>query len=87
MGRPKASEQAQLQKQVQADAAVRNQVEGKFGVGKRRFSLGRVMAKLAPTAETVIAVTVLVMNLEQLLRQLLCVFLGVVFLQGVFPFN
>jgi hypothetical protein len=87
LGRPKACEQAQAQKQAQADAAVRNQVEGKFGVGKRRFSLGRVMAKLASTAETAIAVTFLVMNLEQLLRQLLFVFLGIVLRPGVFQLN
>jgi transposase, IS5 family len=43
-------------------------MEGKFGVGKRRFSLARVMAKLAPTAETAIAITFLVMNLEQLFQ-------------------
>lgn len=78
LGRPKQSEQAEIQKQVQADAAIRNQVEGKFGVGKRRFSLARVMAKLAPTAETTIAVTFLVMNLGQLLRQFLFVFFAVV---------
>ena len=87
LGRPKQSEQVQLQKQAQADAAIRNQVEGKFGVSKRRFSLARVMEKLAPTAETAIAVTFLVMNLEQLLRQLLFVFFGVVLSQGGFQFN
>ncbi len=87
LGRPKQSEQAQLQKQAQADAAIRNQVEGKFGVGKRRFSLARVMAKLASTAETAIAMTFLVMNLEQLLRQLLFVFFAVVFPQKVFQFS
>jgi len=87
LGRPKQSEQAQLRKQAQADAAIRNQVEGKFGVGKRRFSLARVMAKLAPTAETAIAVTFLVMNLEQVLRHLLCVFFAVVRFQGMFPFH
>ncbi len=87
LGRPKQSEQAQLQKQAQADAAIRNQVEGKFGVGKRRFSLARVMAKLAPTAQTAIAMTFLVMNLEQLLRQLLFVFFAVALPQEVFQFN
>lgn len=87
LGKPKADEQAQVQKQIQADAAVRNQVEGKFGVGKRRFSLARVMAKLAPTAETAIAVTFLVMNLEQLLRQFFVVFLAVACPQGLLSLN
>lgn len=87
LGRPKQSEQADIQKQAQADAAIRNQVEGKFGVGKRRFSLARVMAKLAPTAETTIAVTLLVMNLEQLLRQFLFVFFAVVLSERLRPLN
>jgi hypothetical protein len=83
LGKPKADEQAQVQKQVQADAALRNQVEGKFGVAKRRFSLARVTAKLAPTAQTAIAVTFLVMNLEQLLRQFFGVFFAVVLVGGM----
>jgi hypothetical protein len=56
-------------------------------MSKRRFSLARVIAKLAPTAETAIAMTFLVMNLEQLLRQLLFVFFAVVLPQKVFQFN
>lgn len=83
LGRPKFSEQAELHQQAQADAAIRNQVEGKLGVSKRRFSLARVMAKLAPTAETAIAVTFLVMNLEQLLRQFLFILFLVVLAQRV----
>jgi transposase, IS5 family len=65
LGRPVAAAPAANRKQAQADACVRHQIEGKFGQGKRRFSLARVMAKLAPTAETSIAITFLVMNLER----------------------
>ncbi len=65
LGRPAVEEKASIRKQAQADANIRNQIEGKFGQGKRRFSLARVMAKLAPTAETSIAITFLVMNLER----------------------
>ena len=68
LGRPKAAHKAALTRQAQADAAIRNGIEGKFGQGKRRFGWSRVMAKLAATAETSIAITVLVMNLEQRLR-------------------
>lgn len=42
-------------------------VEGKFGQGKRRFSLGRVMTKLAQTSEVSIVVAFIVMNLEKIL--------------------
>jgi len=45
-------------------------IEGKFGQAKRRFSLNRVMTKLANTSETAIAITFLVINLEALLKQL-----------------
>ncbi|NEQ48267.1 MAG: transposase [Leptolyngbya sp. SIOISBB] len=68
LGRPKAAEKTATTAQVKQDAAIRNGVEGKFGQAKRRFGLARVMAKLASTAATSIAVTVLVMNLEQRLR-------------------
>ena len=69
LGRPAKDKQAALRRQLREDEKIRNQIEGKFGQGKRRFSLARVMAKLAPTAETSIAVCFLVMNLERLLRQ------------------
>jgi hypothetical protein len=46
-------------------------IEGKFGQAKRRFSLARVMAKLAHTAGSAIAITFLVLNLERWLRLLL----------------
>lgn len=74
LGRPKASEKTATTAQAKQDAAIRNGVEGKLGQAKRRFGLARVMAKLANTAATSIAVTVLVMNLEQRLRAFL--FLG-----------
>jgi len=70
LGRPKKDdkEQAALRKQTLEDIGVRNQIEGKFGQGKRRFSLGLIKSKLAETAEASIAITFLVMNLEHLLR-------------------
>jgi hypothetical protein len=77
LGRPKAQAAADNRQQVLADATLRNQIEGKFGVGKRRFSLGRVMAKLASTSECAIAITFLVMNLERWLQWLLFVFFAI----------
>ncbi len=56
-------------KQAAADEAVRNHVEGKFGQGKRRFGLGRIMAKLASTSMAQISLSFLVMNLEEALRR------------------
>ncbi|HEY9298016.1 MAG TPA: transposase, partial [Phormidium sp.] len=57
-------------KQALEDEKIRNSIEGKFGQGKRRFSLNLVMAKLAHTSETAIAITFLVMNLSVILRQI-----------------
>jgi hypothetical protein len=48
------------------DERERVPIEGKFGQLKRRFSLARVMAKLAQTSETVIGIAFLVVNLEKI---------------------
>lgn len=71
LGRPPKHVSTAEKKQAREDEAVRNQVEGKFGEGKRRYGLGRVMAKLANTSAAQIALSFLVMNLEQALRLLL----------------
>lgn len=72
LGRPTAK--AQMQKAEKAlerlDARMRNAVEGKFGEGKRKYGLDRIYAKLKETAESMIAMQFLVMNLERKLRVL-----------------
>ena len=75
LGRPPATVSKEKKKQALEDERIRKTIEGKFGQGKRRFSLNRVMAKLDNTSETVIAITFLVMNLSTWLRQVFCVFL------------
>ena len=74
LGRPVSDDVVAIRKQTLEDAKIRNQIEGKFGQAKRRFSLNRVMTKLANTSETAIAITFLVMNLEALLKQLAFLF-------------
>jgi len=59
------------QKQVRQDELDRIPFEGKFGQGKRRFSLSKIMSKLDCTSETAISVVFLVMNLEKWLKSLL----------------
>jgi len=61
--------------QQRQDELERIPIEGKFGQGKRRFGLNRIMAKLSHTSETVIAITFIVMNLEKWLQKLFFVFL------------
>jgi hypothetical protein len=61
--------------QAHQDELDRIPIEGKFGQGKRRFGLGRLMTKLASTSETAIVLCFLVMNLEKWLAAIfLCLF-------------
>lgn len=57
-------------KMARDDEAARQPIEGIFGRGKRRWSLARIMAKLALTSATVIALVFLVMNLEAIILPL-----------------
>jgi IS5 family transposase len=75
LGRPPKHVSVADKKQATADEAIRNQVEGKFGQGKRRFGLGRIMAKLAGTSAAQISLSFLVMNLE---RALVRIFLSLI---------
>jgi len=73
LGRPPVDanalkEQKKLQHQDEVD---RIAVEGKFGQGKRRFSLARIMTKLAQTSEVSIMIAFMVMNLEKILTGIL----------------
>jgi len=76
LGRP--LEDAERLKAHQAicrqDEIDRIPIEGKFGQGKRRFTLARIMAKLVITSETVIMVSFMVMNLEKILNGIIFCF-------------
>jgi transposase InsO family protein len=52
------------------DGCERNAVEAKFGLTKRKFGLGRIMAKLPNTSKTVIAMGFFAANMERKLRLL-----------------
>ena len=84
LGRPPADKEIQKeQKRLERqDSRERNSVESKFGEGKRRYGMARIMAKLKETAESVICLQFLVINLEHRLRFLFCSFL-----QYLFRFN
>tara|TARA_B100001059_G_C17776989_1_gene551888 strand:- start:7 stop:1476 length:1470 start_codon:yes stop_codon:yes gene_type:complete len=55
-------EQKDIQRQ---DEAVRNAVEGRFGVAKRKYKLDRILTKIKGSSETLIALVFMVMNLEK----------------------
>ena len=57
-----------MKKQNLADEHARIPVEGKFGNAKRKGTLGRIMAKLRNTSESVIHIGIIVLNLDTWLR-------------------
>lgn len=48
------------------DNSERNEIEGKFGLGKRKYGLGLIMSKLAHTSESEISMQFFVMNVEMI---------------------
>jgi hypothetical protein len=80
LGRPPRDPEinAAHKQQLSADQRRRNEVEGCFGSGKRKYSLGLIMARLAKGAETSISMAFLVMCAEKI-RRLLRLFFVIIF--------
>jgi IS5 family transposase len=76
LGRPSKDEEKIMKQKAQeyADEGARNIVEGRFGIGKRRYGLDKIMAKLKGTSETVIALIFMVMNLDAVVHFLVSFF-------------
>lgn len=72
LGRPPKDPEinAAHKQQLSADQRRRNEVEGCFGSGKRKYSLELIMARLDKGAETSISMAFLVMCAEKILRLL-----------------
>ena len=68
------------------DLCDRNEVEGKFGEGKRKYGLNRILTKLKETSECVINIAFIVSNLNKRLRSLIKVILNFIF-QFIFDKN
>ena len=75
LGRVPEEEKKEIKKQAYQDSCERNEVEGRFGTGKRKYTLDRIMAKLRETSESMIILNLIVMNLDKRLRLLLRIFL------------
>ena len=73
LGRPPKEKELQkeIRKQTRQDELDRIPIEGKFGQAKRRFSLSKIMCKLAETSASAIAIAFLVLNLEKWLSAVL----------------
>lgn len=76
MGRPPKDPEinAAHNKQLSADQRRRNELDGCFGSGKRKYSLDLIMARLAKGAETLISMAFLVMCAEKIRRLLRLLF-------------
>ena len=71
LGRPVKTQAGRAQRREEAKKATeRNRIEGRFGVAKRAFSLDRIFAKTRATSENWIAMILMVMNLEKVLKDL-----------------
>jgi hypothetical protein len=68
LGRPSKLFDKQQKRQERQDAATRNAIEGKFGEGKTRYGLDRIMARLQHTSETVVSLVFLCINISRRLR-------------------
>ncbi len=75
LGRPKKNVSNEGKKEARENEKIRNRVEGKFGEGKRKYGLNKIMTKLPSTSMTVVSLIFLVMNLSYLYRQVLLIFL------------
>jgi len=73
LGKPSADETARKEQLLEEwrESGERGEIERDFGVGKRRYSLGQITAKLQATSESMIHLSVLSLNLWKKLRLLL----------------
>lgn len=90
LGRPKiendqnALELKKIKQIIKQDAIERIEVERKLGLAKRRYSMGLVMEKLPQTVFAAVSLTILVMNLDKILRWILS-FLFCLLIHGLNP--
>ncbi len=82
LGRPKAGKNKDQRTIEFRDRGERNAVEVGFGVDKRKYGLAQIMAYLKETAESVIMLQFIVMNLEHRLRVLFLSTLQFLFKRG-----
>ena len=68
------------------ESGERGDIERRFGINKRCYSLGCITAKLQHTSEVMILMSVLTLNLQRRLRLLLRTFFSIYFEQPIMLF-
>lgn len=87
LGRKPKTELSKCEKaKLQKEKNERNQIEGKFGQGKQKYKLNKIMAKLSSTGESWIAAILFVMNILKLSKDILRQIFNELFL-GIFIRN
>jgi len=79
LGRPPKETDKTLINQARQDSSGRNAIEGKFGEGKTKYGLDRIMARLQGSSETVIGMSFFCMNIQRRLRIFLRIFINTFF--------
>lgn len=75
LGRQPKEDLNRYQKEkLKRERGERNHIEGKFGQGKSKYNLNKIMAKLQNTSQSWIAATLFVMNILKLTKEYFCVF-------------
>jgi len=77
LGRPPKNLSGEQIREERHEEGLRNEVEGKFGTGKRKYTLNRLLTRLPETTATQIILTFLVMNLDKVYRDFLFSFFKV----------
>ena len=72
LGRPRKQASKDAKRIARQDNAERNMVEGRYGIAKRRYCLGRIMDYLPETGKTQAAMQFLCMNMDVRLRAFAC---------------
>jgi hypothetical protein len=85
--KPKVDLTAYQKKKLKKERNERNHVEGKFGQGKSKYKLNKIMARLAQTSESWIGAIFFVMNILRLTKDYFCAFLNWIFYWIFFQYS
>lgn len=73
--KPKEDLNRYQKEKLKKERAERNHIEGKFGQGKLKYKLNKIMARLPQTTESWVASIMFVMNILKLSKDIFCAFL------------
>jgi hypothetical protein len=85
--KPKEDLTPYQKKKLKKERGERNHVEGKFGQGKSKYKLNKIMARLAQTSESWIGAIFFIMNILKLTKDYFYAFLNWLFYWILFQNN